>query len=159
MKTGRPVIPNPPYHGGCLCGRVRYRLDARPLGINACHCADCRKLTGAANLLMLLAASSAFVHESGDLARYRKTADSGRQLDIVRCAYCGVRLWHEPLSSPEYVFIAAGTLDDSRWAIPTSHIWIEGARAGTQFEGDAICVEGQPQTRQVLMDAFARLYP
>ena len=154
----RPPIPEPPHKGGCLCGTVRYALNARPLGINACHCTDCRKLTGAANLLMLLAHSAEFTHE-GAVERYRKTADSGRQLDIVRCAHCGVRMWHEPLSSPEYVFIAAGTLDESDWAIPTSHIWIEGARPGTHFESDAICELGQPPTRQILLDAFARLYP
>lgn len=154
----RPPIPQPPHTGGCLCGAVRYALNAGPLGINACHCDDCKKLTGAANLLMLLAHSADFTHE-GAVDRYRKTADSGRQLDIVRCAECGVRMWHEPLSSPEYVFIAAGTLDHSDWAIPTSHIWTDGARPGTQFESDAVCVEGQPPTRQILMDAFARLYP
>ena len=56
LTTARqPIARSPPYHGGCLCGAVRYRLEARPLAINACHCNDCRKLTGAANLLMLMA--------------------------------------------------------------------------------------------------------
>ena len=154
----RPAIPPPPYSGGCLCRAVRYRLQARPLGINACHCDDCRKLTGAANLLMLLAARDAFVHEKGDVARYRKRADSGREIDIVRCADCGVRMWHEPLASPGFVFIAAGTLDDARWAIPASHIWIEKAAPAARFEEDALKVEGQPPDRQVLFDAFWRIY-
>ena len=154
----RPALPPPPHKGGCLCGAVRWQLNARPLGINACHCDDCRKLTGAANLLMLLARSADFTHE-GKTERYRKRADSGREIDIVRCANCGVRLWHEPLSSPEFVFVAAGTLDDPGWAIPTSHIWIEKAAPGTQFAPDALLVEGQPASRHVLFDAFSRVYP
>ena len=56
----RPPIPEPPYRGGCLCGAVRYRFDARPWALNACHCTDCKKLTGATNLLMVLGAREAF---------------------------------------------------------------------------------------------------
>ncbi len=155
--SARPAIPMPPHTGGCLCGAVRYALKAPPLAVNACHCSDCRKLTGAANLLMLLAHSGAFTQE-GAVARWRKRADSGREIDIVRCTQCGVRLWHEPLSSPEFVFIAAGTLDDAGWAVPTSHIWIEKAQPGTAFQPGALLVEGQPATRQMLLDAFARIY-
>lgn len=156
--TDRPAIPSPPHSGRCLCGRVRYRLDGRPLAVNACHCADCRKLTGATNLLMILAHSDRFVHEGGDVERYRKRADSGREIDLVRCAHCGVRLWHEPLASPEFVFIAAGTLDNTGWAIPTSHIWTKGASPGAIFQDDAACWDGQPETRQQLLEAFARVY-
>jgi len=156
--TDRPPVPAPPHRGGCLCGAVRYAFSAWPLAINACHCGDCKKLTGATNLLMILGERDAFRHETGDVARYRKRANSGREIDIVRCVVCGVRLWHEPLSSPEFVFIAAGTLDDSRWVIPTSHIWTRVASPGVIFQRDALVVEGQPDNRQMLFDAFDRVY-
>jgi hypothetical protein len=154
----RPPIPEPPYSGGCLCGAVRYRLEARPLAVNACHCSDCKKLTGATHLLMILSPRAGLQRERGEPLRYRKRADSGREIDIVRCANCGVRLWHEPLSAPNLVFVAAGTLDDPSWAIPTSHIWVEKASPSIAFEPDAITVEGQPHDRQMLIDAFARVY-
>ncbi len=153
----RPPIPDPPHKGGCLCGQVRYSLDARPLAVNACHCDDCKKLSGATNLLMLLAERAKFTHE-GATESYTKTADSGRLIDIVRCAKCGVRLWHEPLSAPNLVFIAAGTLDDPGWAIPTSHIWTAKAMPGVTFHDDAILVEVQPTDRELLMNAFAKVY-
>jgi hypothetical protein len=158
VSVGRPPLPVPPYEGGCLCGAIRYRLGARPLGVNACHCDDCKKLSGATNLLMILAPRNAFEQKGGEVARYRKRADSGREIDIVRCAACGVRLWHEPLSSPNLVFVAGGTLDDSRWVIPASHIWTEKAVPGVPFEDDAITVAGQPD-RQTLLDAFKKIYP
>ena len=75
--------------GGCLCGAVRYSYDAAPLATVACHCRDCQKLTGATNLLTIYAERAAFRHEQGELARYRKRADSGREADYVRCARCG----------------------------------------------------------------------
>jgi len=154
----RPAIPAPPHSGGCLCGAVRYVFAARPLAVNACHCSDCKKLTGATNLLMILGRRDAFRQEGGAVERYRKRADSGREIDIVRCAQCGVRLWHEPLSSPELVFIAAGTLDDSSWVVPTSHIWTKRASPGIVMQRDALLVEGQPDNRQMLFDAFDRVY-
>jgi hypothetical protein len=155
----RPAIPAPPHAGGCLCGAVCYRLDARPMAVNACHCVDCKKLTGATNLLMVLGAREAFSHEGGKVERHRKRAESGREIDIVRCAVCGVRMWHEPLASPQLIFVAAGTLDDSSWVVPTSHIWVEKASPGVVFEDDAAIVRGQPSDRQVLFDAFNRIYP
>jgi hypothetical protein len=154
----RPAIPSPPHRGGCLCGAVQYSLNARPLAVNACHCNACKKLTGATNLLMLLAMREAFEH-TGDVQKYRRRAESGREIDIVRCANCGVRLWHEPLSGAHFVFIAAGTLDDPSWVIPTSHIWTAAASPGSIFQDDAIRVEGQPADRQQLIDAFDRVYP
>ncbi len=138
--TVRPPIPPPPYGGGCLCGAVRWRLDERPLAVNACHCDDCKKLTGATNLLMVLAHRAAFTAE-GETQIWRKRADSGREIDIVRCAACGTRLWHEPLSSPALVFVAAGTLDDASWVVPTSHIWIEKASPGVTMQVDTLKVK------------------
>jgi hypothetical protein len=32
--------------GGCICGTVRYRADAEPVLIAACHCATCRREAG-----------------------------------------------------------------------------------------------------------------
>jgi hypothetical protein len=148
----------PPYLGGCLCGAVRYRLAARPLAINACHCTDCKKLTGATNLLMILAPRAAFAHE-GATERYRKRADSGNEIDIVRCPTCGVRLWHEALSAPALVIVAVGTLDDPSWAIPSSHIWVKRASPGVVFQDDALVLDGGPGDRQALFDAFKRVYP
>jgi len=156
--TYRPPIPDPPHKGGCLCGAVRFSLNARPMAVNACHCNACKKLTGATNLLMLLGERATFSF-TGDVARYRRRADSGREIDVVRCANCGVRMWHEPLSAPNLVFVAAGTLDDPSWAVPASHIWAENASAGVVLQDDALVIPGQPARREDLMEAFARLYP
>jgi hypothetical protein len=154
----RPPIPDPPHKGGCICGAVRYELNARPLALNACHCGACKKLTGATNLLMVLGPRDAFTFD-GEVQRYRRRAPSTRVIDIVRCALCGVRMWHEPQAAPGLVFIAAGTLDDPKWVVPSSHIFVENASPGVLFQDDALMVQGQPAKREDLMDAFKRLYP
>lgn len=153
----RPPIPDPPYEGGCLCGAVRWKLEARPLAVNACHCTDCKKMTGATNVIMLIASNEAF-SATGETHAFRKRADSGRELDIKRCAKCGTRMFHHNLASNVLVFIAAGTLDDPSWAIPTSHIWVEKASSDVVMRDDAIKVVGQPADRKILMDAFSKVY-
>jgi hypothetical protein len=155
--TTRPPIPEPPYAGGCLCGQARYTLAARPLALNACHCTDCKVSTGSSHIEMLIADAAAF-HCTGETQSFIKTADSGRRLDIHRCTRCGTRLFHHNLANRALVFIPAPTLDESAWAIPTSHIYVERASPGVTIPGDAVTVEGQPADRAVLMAAFARVY-
>ena len=152
----RPPIPDPPYEGGCLCGQVRYRLDARPATMTACHCDACKKLSGGPNLLVITAPRDSFRHLGGDVHRYRPTADSGRQSDVVRCANCGTRLWHEPLSFP-IVTIAAGTLDDPSWVVPASEIWVDRASSAAIFHSDATRFHGQPP-REAQVAAFKSIY-
>jgi hypothetical protein len=152
----RPPIPAPPYDGGCLCGQVRYRVNARPLTITACHCDACKKLSGGTNLLVFTAPRDSFQHLVGEVQRFRRTGESGRQSDVVRCATCGTRLWHEPLAFA-VMTVTGGTLDDPNWVVPASEIWVERASSAAIFHGDAERFHGQPD-RQAQLDAFAALY-
>ncbi len=158
MSDAFPNIPAPPHLGGCLCGAARYKLEARPRAINACHCMDCKKLSGATHILMLIADTDSFIHERGEVERYRKRADSGREVDIVRCARCGVRMWHEPVASPEFRFVAAGTLDHPQWASPTSHIWLQSISPGVLIAPETLLVDAQPENRQMLIAAFEGIH-
>ena len=155
--TERPPIPNPPYQGGCLCGQVRYTITARPLALNACHCTDCKVSTGSDHIEMIIVPSEAFSH-TGETHNFIKTAASGRQLDIHRCAKCGTRVFHHNTVNKALVFIPSPTLDNRDWAIPTSHIWIERASPDAVMRDDAVKIEGQPTDRALLMDAFTKIY-
>ena len=33
-------------HGGCLCGAIRFTLEAVPRAVHYCHCSMCRRATG-----------------------------------------------------------------------------------------------------------------
>src|ERR1700749_4723165 len=132
----RPPIPTPPYHGSCLCGATRYPVNARPLTIKACHCDACKKMSGGTNLLIFTAPKDSFEHLSGELLRFRRTADSGNQSDVVHCAVCGTRLWHEPQAFP-VMTVTAGTLDDPSWVVPASHIWVDKVSPAALMQDDA----------------------
>lgn len=154
----RPPIPAMPLKGGCLCGQARYTLSARPHAINACHCLDCKRQSSADAGVFLHQKRADFAHDSGELETYRKTADSGRFIDVVRCATCGTRLWHAPVAAPELVMIAAGTLDESGWAIPTSHIWMKDCANPAAVAPDAITFEIAAPDRMLLWERFAKIY-
>ena len=34
--------------GSCLCGGIRYEIDAELKAVSNCHCGQCRKASGAA---------------------------------------------------------------------------------------------------------------
>ena len=113
--------------GGCLCGAVRYECTVSPAMMGACHCRDCQRLTGATNLLTVYYQAAAFRREQGEVASFRKRGDSGREADYFRCASCGTRLWHQPQATPQWIMVAAGTLDDPAWVVPAAHIWTSRA--------------------------------
>jgi hypothetical protein len=41
-------MPELPLKGGCLCGAVRYEIDAPLVSAAYCHCSRCRRRTGTA---------------------------------------------------------------------------------------------------------------
>jgi hypothetical protein len=149
-----PVIPEPPYPGGCLCGSARFRADGPPLATVACHCRDCQKLTGATNLLTVYFDSTSFRHERGKVASFRKRGASGREADYFRCAACGTRLWHQPLATPQWIMVAAGTLDDPAWVVPAAHIWVSRAASSACIPDGVARWEQGPADRAELISAF-----
>ena len=45
---------NPTLEGGCACGKMRYRLESKPMIVHCCHCRDCQRQTGSAFVLNAL---------------------------------------------------------------------------------------------------------
>lgn len=59
--------------GGCLCGSVRYAMNADPLMVVTCHCVHCQKQSGSAFSLVVVLARDALALE-GDIASRREEA-------------------------------------------------------------------------------------
>jgi hypothetical protein len=52
--------------GGCRCGKVRFRITARPLITSACHCTGCQRMTGSAFSLSAAIPSDGFAVTQGE---------------------------------------------------------------------------------------------
>ena len=37
--------------GRCICGQVKYRITKKPLFTQACHCKDCKIITGSSYVI------------------------------------------------------------------------------------------------------------
>ncbi|MEK0083252.1 GFA family protein [Benzoatithermus flavus] len=105
--------------GGCLCGAVRYRLDAPLRPIVACHCGQCRRSHGTFGAYTAAPVSALCLEAEGDLAWYRSSARAERGF----CRACGSSLFWRPVAG-SYVAVAAGSLDDATGLALVEHIFV-----------------------------------
>lgn len=101
---------SPPITGTCLCGVTTYRLDTPPLWTAHCHCASCRKATGA-GFASYLGAAEASLHWSGP-DRASHCSSPGTFWD--RCGACGSPLAYRSARFPGEVHLHAATLDHAQ---------------------------------------------
>lgn len=107
--------------GGCLCGKVRYTVDAEPLMCVACHCKNCQKQAGTA-LSVIVGVPEDAVTITGEFKTYNDTGDSGATVRRQFCGECGSPLFSR-LEMPGMMFIKAGTLDDTSQLKPSVHCY------------------------------------
>lgn len=113
--------------GGCNCGAIRYRIDAEPMAVAACHCANCRRQSGAAFSVNLLVPEAAMT-VTGTLASYQDTdTDSGQPVQRQFCGACGSPIRSVIGSMPGMVAVKAGTLDNAGAYAPAVHVWLQSA--------------------------------
>ncbi len=107
--------------GGCLCGAVRYEVNADPLMCVACHCKNCQRQAGSA-LSIIVGIPEDAIDISGEVKTYNDTGDSGATVRRQFCGDCGSPLFSR-LEQPGLMFIKAGTLDDTSSLKPAFHCY------------------------------------
>jgi hypothetical protein len=113
--------------GGCLCGAIRYSVNAPLTNVVACHCTHCRKISGAGSSHNAIVATSAMTLTSGTPKRYQDTADSGNVLFRHFCGNCGSSLYSQREKTPEMTVLKVGTLDDASELKLVMNIWTDSA--------------------------------
>ena len=106
-----------PHAGACACGAVRFRAAGEPLWAAYCHCADCRKATGAPVTL--------WVGFAGDAVSWTGTP-AGRSggAGILRqwCAGCGTPLAYADETIPgDEIYLAIGAFEAPERIAPQAH--------------------------------------
>ncbi len=97
--------------GGCLCGAVRYSVDAGPTFMANCHCDDCRK-SSAAGHMSLIGVPAENIAFEGQVSQYEIAAESGATVTHHFCPICGSQLYNKTTNNPDGVAVVAATLDD-----------------------------------------------
>jgi hypothetical protein len=129
--------------GGCLCGAVRYEIDAAPIATRACWCRLCQRIGGGSGTVNACFPSNA-IRITGSMADYQSVADSGTAMHRRFCPGCGVHLFSEAESRPHLIFVRAGTLDDPEIAKPVATIWTSQAPSWACIDARLPRVERQP---------------
>jgi hypothetical protein len=129
--------------GGCLCGAVRYRIEAEPLVTRTCWCSDCQKF-GAGNATVNVVFPAEAVTIEGELRDYASTADSGNAMHRRFCQVCGTPVTTGSEARPHLLGIRAGTLDDPEIARPEITIWTSSAPSWAPIDPNIPQEEGQP---------------
>ncbi|MBL8384165.1 MAG: GFA family protein [Burkholderiales bacterium] len=132
--------------GGCLCGAIRYTVDAPMTGVIACHCSNCRKASGAGASHNIPLPASALTFTRGTPKRFVDTAASGNRLFRFFCAECGSSIYSQRESMPQMVVLKAGTLDDAAGLALVMNIWTDSALPWMPLDP---AVERHPRNRPV----------
>ncbi len=108
------------HEGGCLCGAVRFEARGEPLWIAHCHCASCRRNTGAAVATFVGVRRDGFRHLAVKPAVYESSPKVWRSF----CRACGTPLTYEAARCADEVHINISTLDEPAAFAPTMHVHV-----------------------------------
>ena len=114
MSTGVNVT------GGCLCERVRYRIDCEPGPLVYCHCSQCRKAQGVAFAANTPVPRRAFHLLNGADCLGSYSASPGKTRYF--CRNCASPLYSH-IDGADTLRLRAGTLDSSAKLVPSGHIF------------------------------------
>jgi len=118
------VTDNNTFAGGCTCGVIRYRMEARPLIVHCCHCTWCQRETGSAFALNAMIEADRVTLLRGKPELIATPSNSGRGQDICRCPVCHVAVWSNYSAAGDKLnFIRVGTLDEAHRLPPDIHIY------------------------------------
>ncbi|MEM6895790.1 MAG: GFA family protein [Pseudomonadota bacterium] len=120
--------------GGCLCGAVRYTARGPLRPVVACHCHQCRKITG--NFVTATSVARTGLEVSGDVTWFVSSDKAKRGF----CGICGSNLFWD--SGGPYVSIMAGTLDGDTGLKLAGHIYCSSK--GDYYE----ITDGLPQAAE-----------
>ena len=103
--------------GGCLCGGVRFEVEA-PLGpASYCHCSRCQRRTGtAASAQARLRPGSLRIVAGEDLVREYQPPDGYAK---AFCSSCGSALFSRDPERPEPFSVRLGALDEDAGVRPS----------------------------------------
>lgn len=105
--------------GGCLCGAIRYRGEGPLHSRVHCHCAICRRASGAVAVSWVTVSLDHFAFTRGEPAIFRSSSHGERRF----CQRCGSPLTFWTERDPARIDVTIGTLDRPDEIEPTRHIW------------------------------------
>ncbi len=127
-----------PLTGGCMCGGVRFEIDAPPVSAGWCHCTRCQRRTGTAASVQALTVPGSLRVVKGEalLREYRPNGGWPK----VFCGECGSSLWSRSPDEPARLSVRFGAFDDDPGVRPSYRQFVAYAAPW-----EPVPVDGLPQ--------------
>jgi hypothetical protein len=109
-------------HGTCLCGGVRFEVDASPEALRYCHCASCKKLSGGAGTVNFGVPPSAIRIVEGEELLQSFTPEGGSAKTF--CRSCGANLFGGGWPDTERASVRVTTIEEPLDAKIGAHIYV-----------------------------------
>lgn len=103
------------HRGSCRCGAIRFEITADPVLVGWCHCASCRKQTGAPVAAFADFPRGALRFVAGEPARFESSPGIFRGF----CKICGSALTFEDAGTQE-ICVHIGAMDHPEAFHPTA---------------------------------------
>ena len=113
--------------GSCLCSAVRYEIRGSMREIVACHCNECRKMSGHYTAATAVRPEHLHMVEDEGLRWYRSSSSAQRAF----CHLCGSTLFWKP-DSGDRVSVYAGSIDGRPNLQIAAHIFV--SEKGSYYE-------------------------
>jgi hypothetical protein len=121
-------------HGSCLCGGVKFAVDAAPERLRFCHCESCKKLSGGGGTANIRVPSAAIrIADGKDLIQTYQPAQGSAK---TFCLACGSNLFGGGWPDSEYCSVRVTTLEEPLGPLPAAHIFVRSLAPWEQLPDD-----------------------
>ena len=107
------------FEGGCLCGKVRFRVTSPPTDSGYCHCRMCQQNSGAPVVAWVTFPAEHFSWLEGEPGVYASSARATRRF----CTHCGSYLQFASTELVGEVSVNTASFDDPAAFPPRKHIF------------------------------------
>jgi hypothetical protein len=125
-----------PITGGCMCGGVRFELDAPPEYAGYCHCTRCQRRTGGAASISARARPGSFRIVQGDALVGVFRPEQG--FEKAFCSKCGSALFSRDPDDPDVIGVRMGTFDGDPGVRPSYRQFVANAASWDQIPDDGL---------------------
>ena len=126
--------------GGCICGQVKYQITDKPLFTQACHCKDCKVLTGSSYVVNSSILENTLIIE-GEVSSTELKAGSGASCKTYFCAKCGTYVYADYDSAVGRLTVRTKTLDNPEKFPPQVHIFTKDKDPWLNLSEGVICFQ------------------
>ena len=143
--------------GGCICGQVKYQITEKPLFTQACHCKDCKVLTGSSYVVNSSILENTLIVE-GEVSSAELKAGSGASCKTYFCAKCGTYVYADYDSAVKRLTVRTKTLDSPDKFPPQVHIFTKDKDPWLNLSEDTVCFKEMYDPKKIWPEESLKRY-